>query len=73
MASFKFEYDISRINPLMENNKYVIYQLGNISEHITKGIRVDKETKEQVEVQIDLLPKPHVIAIIRDGYIQKIM
>lgn len=66
------DYDISTLKPIMENDSYAIYTLGNISETIKKGIRFNKKTKEKVEVQVDMKLTPHVIAIIRDGFIQRI-
>lgn len=72
MATFTFDYDLSQLKPIMENDTYAIYTLGNITETIRKGIRLNKKTNEKVEVHVEMKPMPHVIAIIRDGFIQKI-
>jgi hypothetical protein len=58
------EYDLSGLKPLYETKDYVIYKLGYITEEIAKGIRVNKKTQEQTDIQIKLTPKPHIIAVL---------
>lgn len=72
MYSQILKYDLSKLKPIIENEKYEIYKLGHISENVAKGVRVDKNTCEQVDVHIELYPKIRVIAVIRDNIIQKI-
>lgn len=72
--SFKItqKYNISKLTPILENETYALYGLGYINETVRKGIRVNKQTKEQVDVIIDTKPNIHVISIIKDGVIQKL-
>lgn len=58
------EYDLSSLKPLFETNDYAIYKLGYITDEITKGVRLNKKTNKQEEIQIKLIPTPHIIKIL---------
>lgn len=66
------KYDLSKLKPILENDRYALYGFGYITETVRKGIRVNKQTKEQVDVIIETKPNIRVISIIRDGVVQKL-
>lgn len=70
--TFYQKYDLKHLKPVMENEVYAVYQLGYINDNLAKGVRVNKNTGEQLDVQIQLYPRLQIVSIIRDNAIQKI-
>ena len=66
-------YKLDGLTPVLENEKYALYKLGQVNDNgIYQGVRVEKATGKQVEVSISMGPKPHVTALMMNGYVQKI-
>lgn len=66
-------YKLDGLTPVLENEKYALYKLGQVNDKgIYKGVRLEKATGKQVEVSISMVPKPHVTALMMNGYVQKI-
>ena len=72
MTKYVQKYDLSGIPPFFETVDYVVYKLGYINEDLAKGVRVDKATNEQTDIQIKLTPYPMITAIIKNGILQKV-
>lgn len=66
------DYKLDGLTPLIENEKYALYRLGQATAKTWKGVRLEKATGKQVEVAIAMEPKPHVVELMINGYIQKI-
>lgn len=67
------DYKLDGLTPVLENEKYALYKLGQVNDKgIFKGVRVEKATGKQVEVSLSMIPKPHVTALLANGYVQKI-
>ena len=64
-------YNLKGLIPVLENEKYALYAL-NQNNKIYQGVRLEKATGKQVEVAISLDPKPHVVALMLNGRMQKI-
>ena len=65
--------DLSKLEPILQNDKYALYKLGQVNDKgLYKGVRLDKKTGKQVEVAISIVPKPHVVELMMNGYVQKI-
>lgn len=64
-------YNLDKLKPLIENDKFALYGLGYITETTRKGVRVNKQTNEQVEVIISTIPKIHVITILQNNIRQR--
>lgn len=67
------KYDLSKLTPLIENDKYALYGLGYIREDLRKGIRYNKETKEQTDVIISTRPYIQVVSIIKNGIVHNLL
>ena len=66
------DYKLDGLKPVLENEKFALYTLGQANDKTYKGVRLEKATGKQVEVAISLQPKPHVVALMFNGYIQKV-
>lgn len=66
------KYDLSKMQPILQNDNYALYGLGFINEITRKGVRVDKRTGEQVDVIVQTVPGVRVIEIIKNGIQQKL-
>lgn len=65
--------DLSKLEPILQNDKYALYKLGQVNDKgLYKGVRLEKKTGKQVEVAISIVPKPHVVELMMNGYVQKI-
>lgn len=56
-------FDLSELKPIIENEIYAIYTLGQINDNLWKAVRYNKQTKEQVEVTIEKEPKVRVVQV----------
>ncbi|MBO7042979.1 hypothetical protein J6W34_00150 [bacterium] len=66
-------YKLDGLEPVLQNEKYALYKLGQVNDKgVYKGVRLEKATGKQVEVAISMVPKPHVVELMLNGYIQKI-
>lgn len=66
------KYDLSKMQPILQNDNYALYGLGFINETTRKGVRVNKRTGEQVDVIVQTVPSVRVIEIIKNGIQQKL-
>lgn len=66
------DYKLDSLTPILENEKYALYRLGQATEKTWKGVRLEKATGKQIEVTIAMDPKPHVVSLMVNGYVQKI-
>ena len=65
--------DLSKLEPILQNDKYALYKLEQVNDKgLYKGVRLEKKTGKQVEVAISIVPKPHVVELMMNGYVQKI-
>ena len=63
--------DLSKLEPILQNDKYALYKLGQVNDKgLYKGVRLEKKTGKQVEVAISIVPKPHVVELMMNGYVQ---
>lgn len=72
MVKFVQKYDLSGIPPLFETSEYIVYKLGYITDDLAKGVKVNKDTNEQIDIQIKLTPVPTIFAVIKDGILHKV-
>ncbi len=55
--------DLTNLKPVLQNEKYALYILSQIKDNLYSGIRLDKQSKDQVRVNIEKLPKIRVVDI----------
>ena len=55
--------DLTNLKPVLQNEKYALYILSQIKDNLYSGIRLDKQSKAQVRVNIEKLPKIRVVDI----------
>lgn len=60
------KYDLSKLKPIKENAMYALYALGYISDGIKKGVRLNKQTGEMVDVELETAPRVRVITLITE-------
>lgn len=56
-------YDLTHLKAVLESKTYAVYTLGQINENLWKGIRLNKETKEQYEVTVQKFPAYRVMEV----------
>ena len=59
------KYNLTTLTPVVENESYALYTLGQVNENLWKGVRVNKKTNEQEEVKIQKLPQIKVIEVLQ--------
>jgi len=59
------KYDLSKLTPVMESKQYKVYTLGQISDNVWKGVRVEIKTQDQVDVKVEKFPSWRVIEVLQ--------